>query len=102
MRPGGSCCCRRQIVVNLIFDYFAQQSNGDIAFAILAPTGPVGVEEEIAGIETVKVNISLPSHVKGTIVDVNADPQDLPEMINQEPCVRGWKVIVQHVFVFVS
>jgi glycine cleavage system H protein len=74
---------------------FAQQRNGDIAFATLASAGPVDIDDEIASIETVKVNISLPSPVKGTIVDVNAALQESPELINQDPYGQGWLIVIQ-------
>ncbi len=74
---------------------FSQQRNGDIAFATLAPSGPIDFEEEIAAIETVKVNISLPSPVKGTILETNSKLDQSPELINQEPYGRGWLVLVQ-------
>ncbi len=75
---------------------FIQQRSGDIAFATPARAGTVlDVGDEIAAIETVKVNLSLPSPVKGKIVEVNAMLKDSPEWINQEPYGRGWIVIVQ-------
>jgi glycine cleavage system H protein len=75
---------------------FAQQINGDIAFATLTAAGTlVNVDDEIASIETVKVNMSLPSPVKGKIAEVNLQLQVSPELINQEPYGRGWMVIVQ-------
>jgi glycine cleavage system H protein len=75
---------------------FAQQRNGDIAFASLAPIGTVlDIDDEIASIETVKVNISFPSPIKGTIVEINTNLQEFPELINQEPYGKGWMVVVQ-------
>ena len=74
---------------------FAQQRNGDIAFATLAPTGAINLDDEIASIETVKVNISLPSPLKGTIVEVNPALQESPELINQDPYGKGWMIVVQ-------
>ncbi len=75
---------------------FAQQRNGDIAFANLMPPGTeLDVEDEIASIETVKVNISLPSPVKGKILEVNSGLQDSPEWINQDPYGRGWMAVVK-------
>jgi glycine cleavage system H protein len=74
---------------------FAQQRNGDIAFAAPASLGPVDVDDEIASIETVKLNLSLPSPVKGAIVEVNAALQDSPELINQDPYGQGWMVVMQ-------
>jgi glycine cleavage system H protein len=75
---------------------FIQQRNGDIAFATPAPTGTaLNAGDEIASIETVKVNYSLPSPMKGKIVEVNESLRDAPEFINQEPYGRGWMVIMQ-------
>jgi glycine cleavage system H protein len=70
---------------------FAQQRNGDIAFANLPETGSVlEAGDEIASIETVKVNISLPSPMKGKVVEANLLLQDSPEFINQDPYGKGW------------
>jgi glycine cleavage system H protein len=75
---------------------FVQQRNGDIAFVTLTPAGAeLNSGDEIAGIETVKVSFSLPSPLKGKIVEVNASLQDSPELINQEPYDRGWMVVLQ-------
>ncbi len=74
---------------------FAQQRSGDIAFATLAPTGAINIDDEIASIETVKVNISLPSPLKGTIVEVNPALEESPELINQDPYGKGWMIVVQ-------
>jgi glycine cleavage system H protein len=83
-------------MVRLGLSDFAKQRNGDIAFANLMPTGSVlDVGDEIASIETVKVNISLPSPMKGTIVEVNSMLQDSPELINQDPYGEGWMVVLQ-------
>lgn len=83
-------------LIRLGMSDFAQQRNGDIAFAHLPPTGSVlDVGDEVASIETVKVDISLPSPVKGTVVEINSILQESPEWINQEPYDRGWMVILQ-------
>jgi len=75
---------------------FAQQRNGDVAFANLAPAGTaLDVGDEVASIETVKVNISLPSPVKGTIVETNPALGQMAELINQEPYGRGWMAVVR-------
>jgi len=75
---------------------FAQQRNGDIAFANLVPAGTVlEDDDEIASIETVKVNVRLPSPLKGKIAEVNSGLQESPEWINQDPYGRGWMVLVE-------
>ncbi len=75
---------------------FTQQRNGDIAFANLMPPGTVlEVDDELASIETVKVNLSLSSPVKGKIVAVNSVLRESPEWINQDPYGRGWMSLVE-------
>jgi|WetSurMetagenome_2_1015567.scaffolds.fasta_scaffold546429_2 glycine cleavage system H protein len=75
---------------------FAQQRSGDIAFANLMPPGTVlAIDDEIASIETVKVDISLPSPVKGKILEINSGLQDSPEWINQDPYGKGWMIVVE-------
>jgi glycine cleavage system H protein len=75
---------------------YAQQRNGDIAFATPAPIGSLlNAGDEIANIETVKVNFSLPCPVQGKIVEVNALLQDSPELINLDPYGKGWLVLLQ-------
>ncbi len=83
-------------VVRIGLSDFAQQRNGDIAFANLPDAGSVlDAGNEIASIETVKVNLSLPSPLKGTVVGVNSILQDSPEFINQDPYGKGWLVVLQ-------
>ncbi len=75
---------------------FAQQRNGDVAFANLMPPGTaLAVDDEIGSIETVKVNLSLPSPVKGNILEVNSGLEESPEWINQDPYGRGWMVVIE-------
>ncbi len=84
------------ILVRLGVSDFVQQRSGDVAFATLVPAGTtVGVGDELASIETVKVNVSLPSPVRGTIKEVNSMLQAAPELINQDPYGNGWIAVVQ-------
>src|SRR5512137_845176 len=73
-------------VARLGLSDFAQQRSGDMAFAEVKPVGTsLKLGDEFASIETIKVNVSLPSPVAGTIVEVNAELQAAPELINQAP-----------------
>jgi glycine cleavage system H protein len=75
---------------------FLQQRSGDVAFAEIKPVGTtLAVGEEVALIETIKVNISLTSLVSGTVVEVNPDMELSPEVINQDPYGAGWLVIIE-------
>jgi glycine cleavage system H protein len=83
-------------VARLGLSDFAQQRSGDMAFAEAMPVGTaLKVGDEVASVETIKVNISLPSPVTGTVAEVNAELQDAPEWINQDPYGKGWLVVVQ-------
>lgn len=75
---------------------FQQQRSGDVAFAEVRPTGTiVAFDEEVAVIETIKVNISLGSPIAGKVVEVNPAMQDTPEVINQDPYGAGWMVVIE-------
>ncbi len=75
---------------------FAQQRNGDIAFANLTEPGTIlGVGDEVATIETVKVNISLPSPVKGIVIEANPALAEAAELINQDPYGAGWMALIE-------
>jgi glycine cleavage system H protein len=75
---------------------FAQQRNGDIAFANLSEKGSVlDIGDEVAAIETVKVNIILPSPLKGKIIETNSVLEGSPELINQDPYGSGWIVVME-------
>jgi glycine cleavage system H protein len=75
---------------------FLQQRSGDVAFAEVQPAGTVlKAGDEVAVIETIKVNVSLSSPVSGTIVAVNPALELSPEVINQDPYGEGWLVIVE-------
>ena len=75
---------------------FSQQRSGDMAFAEVKPVETLlKPGDEFSSVETIKVNVSLPSPVTGTIVEVNAELQDAPELINQDPYGKGWLVAVE-------
>jgi glycine cleavage system H protein len=77
---------------------FAQQNYGDIAFAEVKPEGTkLAPGDEMVSIETVKVDVSLSSPVKGTIVEINPSLQEAAELINQDPYGNGWLAVVEHV-----
>jgi glycine cleavage system H protein len=70
---------------------FLQQRSGDVAFAEVKPAGTaVDFEDEVAIIETIKVDISLGSPVGGVVAETNPSMVTAPEVINQEPYEAGW------------
>ncbi len=75
---------------------FAQQRSGDMAFAEVKPAGTaLEPGDEFAAIETIKVDIVLPSPVHGAIVEVNPALEDAPERINEDPYGQGWLASVK-------
>jgi glycine cleavage system H protein len=75
---------------------FLQQRSGDVAFAEIKPVGTtLVIGEEVAVIETIKVNVSLTSPVRGRVVEVNPAMERSPEVINQDPYGAGWLAIIE-------
>ncbi len=75
---------------------FSQQRSGDIAFAEVKPVGTaVVVREEVAAIETIKVNVILGSPVNGKLIEVNPAMETAPEAINQDPYGAGWLAAIE-------
>jgi glycine cleavage system H protein len=75
---------------------FQQQRSGDVAFAEVKPTGTeLAFGDEVAVIETIKVNIALSSPVSGVVVEVNQEMELAPEAINQDPYGNGWLALIK-------
>lgn len=75
---------------------FVQQRGGDVAFAEVKPAGThLAYEEELATIETIKVNIVFSSPVSGKVLEVNPTMADSPEAINQDPYGEGWLAVIE-------
>jgi glycine cleavage system H protein len=75
---------------------FLQQRSGDVAFAEVKPEGTaVAAGDEVALVETIKVNTSLPSPVAGQVVEVNPAMEAAPEVINTDPYGEGWLAVIE-------
>ena len=75
---------------------FLQQRSGDAAFVKVRPAGTVlRAGEDLADMETIKVNQVLASPVSGTLVAVNPELELSPELVNQSPYDQGWLVEVE-------
>jgi glycine cleavage system H protein len=75
---------------------FTQQRNGDVAFAEPKDAGTVvRPGEEVAVVETIKVNISVPSPVGGKVLEINGDLPAAPELVNQDPYGKGWLAVLE-------
>ncbi len=70
---------------------YLQQHSGDMAFVTIKPLGTkLLAGDEFAELETIKINIGLPSPVSGAIVAVNDALGLNPELVNQSPYEKGW------------
>jgi len=75
---------------------FVQQRSGDVAFAEIKPIGTsLASGDELAVIETIKVNITFTSPVTGKVVEINPAMAEAPEAINQDPYGEGWLVLIE-------
>jgi glycine cleavage system H protein len=74
---------------------FTQQRSGDVAFAEPKEAGTVvKAGDEVAVVETIKINLSIPAPVGGKVVEVNGDLLNSPELVNQDPYGKGWLAVL--------
>jgi glycine cleavage system H protein len=75
---------------------YLQQTSGDVAFADVEPEGTqLAPGDDLASIETIKVNLVLPSPISGVIKEINPSLEDAPELVNQDPYGEGWLALVE-------
>jgi len=75
---------------------FAQSELGDIVYVDVNTIGKTLKREEVFGtVEAVKTVSDLFLPVSGTILELNADLNANPELVNQDPYVKGWMVKVK-------
>lgn len=72
---------------------FAQNELGEIVYVDITTEGEsVGSGDVFGSIEAVKTVSDLMMPVSGTVLEINADLEDAPELINQDPYGKGWIV----------
>src|SRR3990170_5092264 len=74
----------------------AQEALGDIVYIDL-PDAETTVEanSELAEIESTKATSSVISPVSGTVIEVNEELSESPEIINEEPYGKGWIAVLE-------
>jgi len=76
--------------------YFAQSELGDIVFVELPSVGDeVSVNDSFGSVESVKTVSELYSPVSGKVVEVNAELDDSPELVNESPYEKAWMIVVE-------
>ena len=75
---------------------FAQDELGDVVFVELPAEGDeLAKDEEFGVVESIKAVSDLYSPVSGTVVAVNEELFDRPELVNEDPYGDGWMVEVE-------
>lgn len=75
---------------------FAQRELGDIVYVDISTVGSSLAENEIFGtVEAVKTVSDLFLPVAAKILEVNAELQNKPELVNTDPYESGWMVKVE-------
>jgi len=75
---------------------YAQDALGDITYIELPEEGrEVHQGESMAVIETVKATADVYAPVSGTIIGVNYDLEEQPELVNKDPYLKGWIVKIE-------
>jgi glycine cleavage system H protein len=78
-----------------ITDY-AQDELGDIVYIDLPDVdAEIEKDSEFTEIESTKATSTVIAPVSGTIVEVNEELDETPELINESPYDKGWIVVVE-------
>lgn len=77
-----------------ITDY-AQKQLREIVYAELPEVGTeVRQDEPYGAVESVKAVSELVAAISGTVEEVNAEVQSKPEILNDDPYVKGWLILI--------
>ena len=72
---------------------YAQGELGDVVFVELPSVGDAFKKMDVFGtVEAVKAVSDLYCPVKGQVLDVNADLDDDPSLVNSDPYGAGWMI----------
>lgn len=75
---------------------FAQSELGDIVFIELPEEGDeIEANDTFGSVESVKTVSELYAPVSGKVVEVNAELEDSPELVNESPYDQGWMIVVE-------
>jgi len=75
---------------------FAQEQLGDIVYIDLPEMdSQVEANNELSEIESTKATSPVISPVSGTVVEVNEELADSPEIINEDPYEKGWIAVIE-------
>ncbi|UCG79077.1 MAG: glycine cleavage system protein GcvH [Nitrospirota bacterium] len=78
-----------------ITDY-AQDALGDVVYIDLPDlNSDISADNEISEIESTKATSSVIAPVSGTIIEINEELEESPEIINEDPYEKGWIIAIE-------
>ena len=73
--------------------HYAQEQLGDVVFVELPKPGTrVTASKSFGVVESVKAVSDLFAPVSGEVIEINAELTKKPELVNQDPYGRGWRI----------
>lgn len=69
---------------------YAQEALGDVVFVQLPDAQSYSAEAEVAVLESVKAASNITMPLDGEVVEINADLEASPELVNEDPLGKGW------------
>lgn len=75
---------------------FAQDELGDVVFVELPEIGEeIELDEPFGSVESVKTVSELYAPISGTVIEVNEELEDSPELVNESPYDQAWMIVVE-------
>lgn len=75
---------------------YAQEHLGDVvSFDLPAPGTRVEAEQSIGAVDSVKAASDIYSPVTGEVIEVNAEIESAPEIVNQDAEGAGWLLTIK-------
>lgn len=75
---------------------FAQSELGDIVFIEVPPVGKkISIHSNLSVVESVKAVSDIYAPLTGTVVEINEQLADQPELVNQDPYGEGWIAVLE-------
>ncbi|APU29379.1 glycine cleavage system protein GcvH [Pseudomonas chengduensis] len=77
-------------LVTVGITHYAQDALGDVVYVQLPQTQAYAQGEEVAVLESVKAASNIAMPLDGEIVEVNAELEGSPELVNESPLDKAW------------
>ena len=75
---------------------FAQDALGDVVFVEIPKLGTTfEFEQELGEVESTKATSTIYSPISGTVLRVNTELDERPELLNKDPYGEGWIAVLE-------